>query len=128
MNTSFLSEQDQRVLEKLTHEAHRETHRRRAQILLLYNQNQSTSQIAARVGITARGVRYCREAFARKGMAIFGGRWEGEAGGRRREDRGPKTEDRVGLRSSVSGPPVARPYKRNASGRAPTSPEGAEHQ
>ena len=71
MNTPFLSEQDQQVLEKLVNEAHRETHRRRAQILLLYNQNQSTSQIAARVGITARGVRYCREAFARKGMAIF---------------------------------------------------------
>ncbi|MCJ7529538.1 MAG: CHAD domain-containing protein [Anaerolineales bacterium] len=71
MNTPFLSEQDQQVLEKLVNEAHHETHRRRAQILLLYNQNQSTSQIAARVGITARGVRYCREAFARKGMAIF---------------------------------------------------------
>jgi len=88
MNTSFLSEQDQQDLEKLINEAHRETHRRRAQILLLYNQNQSTSQIAARVEITARGVRYCREAFARKGMAIFGGR-------RRTEDRGRS-------RSSVS--------------------------
>jgi len=93
MNTSFLSEQDQQDLEKLTHEAHRETHRRRAQILLLYNQNQSTSQIAARVGITARGVRYCREAFARKGMAIFGGR-------RRTEDRGQSRSSVLRLPSS----------------------------
>jgi CHAD domain-containing protein len=71
MNTPFLSKSNQQALEKLASEAQSETHRRRAQILLLYNQNLPTGQIAARVGITARGVRYCRAAFASKGMAIF---------------------------------------------------------
>jgi CHAD domain-containing protein len=46
---------------------------RRAQILLLYNEGKDTSEIAERVGLSARSVQHWRREFLKRGMDIFPG-------------------------------------------------------
>jgi CHAD domain-containing protein len=59
------------LLEELAKNAESETERRRARILLLYNNGNSTSGIAEQVGISTRSVRFWRREFLTRGMEIF---------------------------------------------------------
>ena len=58
-------------LEQLANSAPSDALRRRALILLLYNQGKNTAEISALVGITSRSVRHWRAEFQKHGMKIF---------------------------------------------------------
>lgn len=71
MNTSLLAKEQEIRLKAVTQGAPESSLGRRAQILLLYHQGLDTQQIAQEVGMSARQVRYWRQAFGREGMAVF---------------------------------------------------------
>ena len=51
---------------------------RRAQVILLYDEGLTTIEVAGRVGMSRRQVRYWKQQFHEHGLAIFS-RWNGEA-------------------------------------------------
>lgn len=59
------------LLAEFAEHANSLTLRRRARILLLYNEGQDTSQISESVGISPRSVRFWRREFLNRGMGIF---------------------------------------------------------
>jgi CHAD domain-containing protein len=60
-------------IEELARQAQDPAVRRRAQILLLYEQGLPTREIAGRVGLSRGRVRYWRRRFERLGLAVFAG-------------------------------------------------------
>jgi len=70
-DSSFLTQEQRERLQNLASSDGRGHFRRRAEILLAYDQGLSTSAIARQLHISPRLARYWRQAFAQKGMAVF---------------------------------------------------------
>lgn len=71
MAEKLLSPEQRKQLNGYLSKAVSESLRRRAQILLLYDEGKSTREIAQSVGLSQRGTRYWRRQFRLKGMAIL---------------------------------------------------------
>lgn len=76
----FLTDEERKKIESLLKDNPTAGHQRRAEVLLLTDQGQTSREIAARTGLKPSGVRYWRAQFRIRGWSIFGEQTEPSEG------------------------------------------------
>ncbi len=106
----LLQPEQAEVLRTIAREAPDEALRRRARVLLLYDEGRPTREVAAAVGLSESQTRYWRRAFLKQGMALFAG------ADARPARRAATARQQKPLRRTTTGRPASATKKEAGSG------------